>query len=211
MKQRLNRAWQAFANIAIVFSFAVNLTLILTLVLAIGPLMQLKNGLLEPLLLNLDRAFLGLGETTIETTVQVDQPIGIRFDLPLDQPLELDFDLAIQQETVVVLTEAVPLNNMPARFTLPGGGGAINGTVSLSLPAGMRLPIRLDMVVPVENTIPVRMDIPVDEEVPVGMDIPVSIQLGEAGLNPAVQRLRDVFTPVHELMRQLPDGFELRR
>jgi len=211
MKQRLIKAWRAFANVAIVFSFVVNLVLILVLLLAVGPLFQLKTGLVEPLLSDLDQAFLGLGETDIETKVQVNQPIGICFDMPLDEPLDLNFDLPINEETVVVLTEPVPLNNMPARFSLPGGGGAINGSVSLSLPAGMRLPVQLDMEVPVVQTIPVRMTIPVSETVPVEMNIPVNIQLGEAGLDPAVQELREVFSPLREFLERLPDGFEFRR
>jgi len=208
MKQRLSRAWRAFVNIATVFSFIVNCVLVMVLILAVGPLLQLKSGFVEPLLDDLDQAFQGLGDTTIETTVAVDQPIGIRFDMPLDQPLNLDFDLPIDQETAVVLTQPVPLDNLPARFSLPGGGGMINGTVSLSLPAGLRLPVRLSMTVPVEKTIPVQMTVPVSETVPIQMSIPVSIQLGEAGLDPAVQRLRDVFTPVRVAVESLPDGFE---
>jgi hypothetical protein len=109
----------------------------------------------------------------------------------------------------VYLTESVPLNNLPAKFNLPGGGGVINGTVSLSLPQGMRLPIRLDMTVPVSTTIPVRMDVPVDETIPIQMQVPVHIELGKAGLDPAVQDLRGVFLPVNELVQGLPDGIEI--
>lgn len=209
MKERLQRAWRVFANIAILFSCLVNLVLVLVLVIAVGPLLRLKAELVEPLFYNLDRAFLGLGETVIQTTVQVDQTIPIQFDLPLDQPLDLDFDLPIGQETVVVLTQPVPLE-LPARFVLPGGGGSINGSVSLALPAGLRLPVRLDMVVPVEKTIPVRMTVPVSQTVPVQMDIPVAIQLGPSGLDPAVQRLRDVFVPARTLIESIPDGIRLR-
>jgi hypothetical protein len=211
MKQRLSKAWRAFANIAIVFSFIVNCVLVLALIIAIGPLLQLKSGLVEPLLTDLDQAFQALGDTTIETTVDVDEPIGIRFDLPLDQPLDLDFALRINQETVVELTQPVPLDNLPARFNLPGGGGVINGTVSLDLPARLRMPVRMDMVVPVRTTIPVRLTVPVSQTVPIQMAIPVRIQLGEAGLSPAVQRLRDVFTPVRVLIESLPDGIRLVR
>ncbi|HEC36130.1 MAG TPA: hypothetical protein ENI39_06305 [Anaerolineae bacterium] len=211
MKQRLSKAWRAFANVAIIFSFIVNCILVLILILVIGPLLQLKNGLLEPLLTDLDQAFQGLGDTSIETTVDVDEPISIRFDLPLDEPLELDFALRINQETEVTLTRSVPLENLPAVFNLPGGGGVIYGTVSLDLPAELPLPVQMDMVVPVKTTIPVRMTVPVSQTVPVEMAIPVRIQLGEAGLDPAVQRLRDVFTPVRVLIESIPDGIRLSR
>lgn len=204
MKERLQRFWRAFANIAIIFSFIVNLILVLVLILAVGPLLHLKTRLLEPLLSNLDRAFLGLGETTIRTTVPVDQSIPIQFDLPLDQPLSLDFELPITQDTVVVLLRdtAIPnttvyLNNVPVRTTVV-------------LPAGTPLPVRLNMVVPVQKTIPVQMTVPVSQTVPIKMDIPVSIQLGPSGLDPAVQRLREVFVPVRTLIESLPDEIRLR-
>lgn len=208
MRRWLRKMWRGFVNFATVFSFVVNLALVLALLLGMGPLFQLKNDLLEPLLHNLDRAFLRLGETNIETAVDVDQPISIRFDLPLDQPLGLDFDLPINQETVVVLTQPVPLSR-PATFQLYGSG-TIYGNVYLELPAGMQLPVRLDMVVPVEKTIPVQMTVPVSQAVPVQMSIPVNILLGPAGLDPAVQELRDVFVPARMLIEGLPDGVRVR-
>jgi len=211
MEQRPRRAWRTFLDVATVFSFLFNLAFVLILLSSINPLLRVKSHFVEPLLEDLDRAFQGLGETTIETTVDVNQPLGIRFDLPLDQPLDLDFDLSISQETVVVLTEPVPLDDLPARFTLPSGGGVINGVVSLTLPAGLRLPVRLDMVVPVEKTIPVQMTVPVSQTVPVRMTIPVRIQLGQAGLDPAVQQLRAVFTPVRTAVESLPDGLQIGR
>jgi hypothetical protein len=210
--ERATRFWNAFKNIAIVFSFAVNFVTILVLLMVALPTLRavfaIKTGTIEPLLEDLDAAFVGLGEATIDTTVSVDEPIGIQFELPLDQPLPIDFDLLIAQPTDVYLTESVPLSNLPAKFNLPGGGGVINGSVSLSLPKGMRLPIRLDMTVPVSTTIPVRMDVPVDETIPIQMQIPVHIELGEAGLDPAVQDLRRVFQPVSEMIQGLPDGIE---
>ncbi len=204
MKQRIKDFWAAFKDIAIVFSFVVNLILVLVLLIAIIPLLQLKSSFLEPLLNDLDQAFLGLAETQIDTVVNVDQTIPIRFTLPLSQPLPLDFDLPINQATDVILRDSVPLQ-VQASFVLPGGGGSINGTVSLALPAGMRLPVNLEMVVPVETTIPVVMNVPVDQMVPIQMEIPVQIPLGEAGLDPAVQELRDVFTPLNVLLDKIPD------
>jgi hypothetical protein len=211
--ERATRFWNAFKNIAIVFSFTVNFVTVVALLVVTLPALRavfaIKTGTVEPLLQNLDSAFVGLGEATIDTTVNIDESIGIQFELPLDQPLPIDFDLSIAQPTDVYLTESVPLNNLPATFNLPGGGGVINGTVSLSLPQGMRLPIRLDMTVPVSTTIPVRMDVPVDETIPIQMQVPVHIELGEAGLDPAVQDLRGVFLPVNELVQSLPDGIEI--
>lgn len=206
MEQRPKRSkWRTFLDVATVFSFAFNVIFLLVLILAVPSLICLKNRAVEPMLTALDQAFQGLGEATVHAEVEVDQPMGIRFDLPLDQPLDLNFDLPISQETVVVLTGPVPLNNLPARFNLPGGGGVINGTVSLTLPPGLPLPVRLDMVVPVQKTIPVQMTVPVSQTIPVRMTIPVDIQLGEAGLDPVVQRLRGVFTPLQGFLEEVPD------
>ncbi len=205
MKQRLSKYWKAFANIATIFSFAVNFVLVLVLLLALSLLFRAKNEVLEPLLENLDQAFLGLGQTSVETTVEVDQTIPISFTLPMSQSLGLDFNLPINQQTEVVLVRPVPLN-VPATFVLPGWGGAINGNVSLQLPTGMRLPVQLTMNVPVRAEIPVILDVPVNEQVPIQMVIDVNIQLGEAGLDPAVERLRGVFTPLRLALEQIPSS-----
>lgn len=200
MNAQRQRRWETFKNIAIIFSFGVNLILVLALILSIGPLLYLKTSLLEPLLYNLDEAFLGLGRTTIRATVPVSQTIPIRFDLPLDQPLDLDFSLPVQETTVVYLTQdttipntIVYLNNVPVRTTVV-------------LPAGTPLPVRMDFQVPVRKTIPVRMTVPVSQTIPIQMDIPVAIPLGPSGLDPAVQQLRNVFVPARNFVERLPDG-----
>ncbi len=210
MKQRLRNLWSVFSVIAILFSFLVNCILVAVLIGGVYPLLQLKNNFLEPLLTDLDLAFQGLGTTTINTTVEVDQTIPISFTLPMSQPLDLDFQLPIEQDTSVVLTQPTRIENVAITFVLPAGGGVINGSGSIVLPANTVLPVHLNMVVPVRRTIPVVMDVPVDQTIPIQMAIPVSIQLGEAGLDPAVQELRAVFTPLNDFVQSLPDGIEFR-
>ena len=206
--ERVKRFWNAFRNVAIIFSFVVNFVTIVALLLLIVPglraALAIKNGTVEPLLHDLDAAFVGLGEAEIDTAIDIDESIPIRFTLPLSQSLGIDFPLPIAQDTVVVLTAPVPMT-LPARFNLPGGGGTINGSVSLSLPSGTRLPIRLDMVVPVTSTVPVNMDVPVDQMVDIRMQVPVHIELGPAGLEPAVDDLRTVFQPLTVQVESLPD------
>ena len=210
--ERLKRFWDAFKDIAILFSFAVNFFLVVTLLVVSIPGLRmafaLKTGLVEPLLNDLDTAFVGLGEATIDTTVQINEPIPIQFDLPLNQPLPIDFLLPIEQDTVVVLNEPVPLF-LPAQFNLPAGGGMINGSVSLALPVGLQLPVHLSMFVPVTQTIPVRMNVPVEEMIPIQMVVPVHIKLGESGLDSVVSELRGALLPVKEQVDKLPDGIEL--
>jgi hypothetical protein len=208
-KQDRGTLWNAFKNVAIVFSFVVNLVLVLlVLVLAIPGLrtaFALKTGLVEPLVNDLDGAFVGLGDATIKTTVQIDESIPIQFDLPLDEALPISFDLPISQNTTVVLQAPVALNEQ-ATFTFPNGGGQIHGRVTLSLPAGMALPVQLNMVVPVNQTVPVQLDVPVDQNVPIQMEVPVEIALGESGLDPVVDELRGALEPIKTQIERLPDG-----
>ncbi len=171
--------WEKFKNFAIIFSFVVNVILVLVLLIAPFPTLILTHKLGEPLLNDLDRAFEDLGKTVIKTTVSINDTLPVRFTLPL------------QQATAVTLTESVPLQAQ-ATFYLPGGGGAINGTVSLDLPAGLALPVKLDLQVPVSTT------------VPVVMQVPVEIPLDEAGMGPAIEELRDVFRPLNDCIANLP-------
>ncbi|MEA3308179.1 MAG: hypothetical protein U9Q70_01525 [Chloroflexota bacterium] len=172
--------WPAFKNFAIIFSFAVNFILVLVLLLSPGPLLMAKAQLVEPLLGDLDAAFGALGETEIKTTVDIDTEIPVQFILQLDQV------------TKVVVVEPVPLN-VPATFQLPGWGGSINGTVSLNLPVSMTLPVALSL------------EVPVDESVPVQMEVDVVIGLNEAGMGPAIEQLRGVFSPINVGLQSLPD------
>jgi hypothetical protein len=42
------------------------------------------------------------------------------------------------------------------------------------------------------------------------MKVPVHIKLGESGLDPVVEDLRESIRPVKEQIERLPDGIELR-
>ena len=212
--ERLKRYWDAFKDIAIVFSFTVNFVMVVLLFSLGGPAIRsafaLKTGMVEPLLDNLDAAFVDLGASEVDTQIEIAESVPIEFVLDINEQLPIDFQLSIEQNTVVVLSEPVPLTGLPAKFTLPGGGGVINGHVTLSLPAGQRLPTHLSLVVPVSKTIPVRMAVPVNQTIPIRMTVPVNIALGQAGLAPAVDSLREVFRPLREQVEGLPDGIELR-
>jgi hypothetical protein len=199
--------WNAFKNVAIVFSFAVNIVLLIVLLALLVPgvrtLLVLRNGLLEPLVTDLDGAFISLGQATIDTTVRIDESIPINFTLPLNQSLPIDFELPIDENTTVYLTQNVPID-APATFTFPSTGGAISGRVRLALPAGMPLPVRLDLSVPVKQQVPVELKVPVSQEVPIQMDVPVEITLGESGLDVVVGELRQALVPARRVVDTLP-------
>ncbi len=179
MAGRIKHFWAAFKDIAIIFSFVVNFVLVLVLlILALFLLKPINGQIVTPLLVNLDTAFMHLGESHIQDTIYISQSVPINFTLPL------------QTETMVVLTRPVPLQ-VPATFSL-GQFGQINGTVSLQLPAGLALPVNLDLQVPVNEQIAVKFDQPID------------IKLGDKGLGSVVRELRGVLKPYIELVNKLP-------
>jgi hypothetical protein len=182
-KSRGMALWEAFKNLAIIFSFLVNFVLVIALLLFVGWLLfPIKTDVVEPMLDNLQGAVNALDDATIIQTITIDQQVPVNFSLPLNQG------------TTVVLSQDVDLVR-PATFNLPGGGGSINGTVALKLPQGLQLPIILSMDVPVKNFIPVQF--PVE----------VSIPLRDTELNQVVVELNNVLQPVRDFLDDLPDGF----
>ncbi|MBN1681273.1 MAG: hypothetical protein JW966_13380 [Anaerolineae bacterium] len=156
-----------------------NLVSLIVLLIVLMLIFQIKNGIAEPLIDGLHKSFVGLDEATIIYTVMVEDEIPVVFDLPLNQM------------TPVVLTEDVPIL-ANATFTLPGGGGMINGRVDIVLPRGLVLPVQLDMMVPVNTTIPINL--PVDVEIP----------LEETQLHDPFTNLRDLLEPYVRALDHLP-------
>jgi hypothetical protein len=180
--QRFRVWWNSFKTVALLISFVVNMVLLIVLLLLLMQLFQIKNGIVEPLVDGLHRNFVGLDEAVIERTINVDDQIPVVFDLPLNQ------------STNVVLTQDVPLA-ASATFTLPGGGGVINGRVDIVLPKDLILPVQLNMVVPV-NT-----------EIPVSLPVDVSIPLKETELHTPFNNLRNLLEPYVRILDNLPGSW----
>jgi hypothetical protein len=178
------RPWEAFKTFALIFSFIVNIVFFVVL-LAIAPLiLPIVNDIVNPLVSGLNESFIDMGEAKISRQIMVDDEIPISFTLPLDT------------ETSVRLTEGVPLNDIPARFVLPGGGGFINGSVSLTLPPELELPVHLSLEVPVDQTIPVQLAVDVD------------IPLSETELGKPFNDLQAIFGPLDRTLGGLPESNE---
>jgi len=181
--KRAEAFWLALEKFALFFSFVVNLVLVVVvLALAIALIRfepAIKEGVAMKLIDGLDTGIDLLGSATITRTIHIEDSIPISFTLP------------IEQNTVVVLNEDVPLT---ARTTvvLPAGGGQLNATVSLKLPKGMPLPVHLTM------------DVPVNQTVPVVMDVPVEIPLQETELNKVVVHFQEMIAPYKALIQKLP-------
>ncbi len=179
-KSRKRKFWDAAKTLTLVVSMFINFILIVAVVILANQVGAIKMTL-NNVLGQLDSAFEGLGQAVIQDTIKINQQVPVQFDLPL------------KQDTVVVTQGPVPINTQ-ATFSL-GQFGSINGTVSLQLPAGTRLPVHLELTVPVSNSIPVVFD------------QPIAIPLAEKGLGPVVAKLRSALAPIINLVHKLPDRF----
>ncbi|MBN1963410.1 MAG: hypothetical protein JW910_02115 [Anaerolineae bacterium] len=177
--QRMKWFWNAFKNFAILFSFIMNIVLVLVLLIVIMQIFQIKNGILEPLIDGLHASFVGLDEATIDRIIPVRAEIPVVFDLPLNQ------------DTVVVLNQGVPVQ-ANARFVLPGEGGSISGTVSIVLPPGLELPVHLSL------------DVPVETSVAADLNVRAVIPLEETQLHDAFVHLRNILDPFVRALDNLP-------
>jgi hypothetical protein len=169
-------------NFMILFSFIVSLILVVVLVALLLLIFDIKNNIATPLVGGLHSSFVGLDESTIDWTI----PVRDRIPVVLNIPLETD--------TVVVLTENVPLA-VSATITLPGVGQLNNAQVFLQLPEGLELPVRLDI------------DVPVNEELDVSLDVRAIIPLSETQLHDPINNLRLLFEPIVRALGNLPDDF----
>lgn len=177
------KPWDAFKTFAILFSFALNLTLVIILLAVAGLIIPIVNDIVEPIVGGLNDSFVEMSEATIKQDINIDTTMPISFTLPLEQ------------STTVVLTQDVPLN-VPANFVLPGGGGEINGQVSIVMPAGMQLPVAM------------KMEVPVDQTIPVQMTVPVEIILADTDLGGPFFKLRSLFEPLNDMLKGLPSSNE---
>lgn len=186
MNQRFwhGKPWQAFKTFAILFSFMMNLVLLIVLLLIAPLIIPIVHNIAKPIVGGLNGSFVDMSNATIERTISVEDEMPIAFTLPL------------AAETDVVLAENVPLSGVPATFTLPGGGGAINGNVALTLPEGLVLPVSL------------ALDVPVDQQIPVALDVAVEIPLQETELGKPFNTLQALFEPLDGLLSGLPESNE---
>ncbi len=177
------KPWDAFKTFAILFSFALNLTLVIILLAVAGLIIPIVNDIVEPIVGGLNDSFVEMSEATIEQDITIDTTMPISFTLPLEQ------------STVVILTEDVPLS-VPAKFILPGGGGQINGQVTIVMPTGLQLPVAMNM------------EVPVDQTIPVSMVVPVEIPLDKTELGGPFFKLRALFGPLNDMIKNLPSSNE---
>jgi len=169
-------------NIASVISLSLNAILVLTLCILMAALAS--YGMKVSDMLNLGTSILGGLYTNFE---KMDRA-HITTTIPINTTIPVQFDLAISQETSVVLSQDVTINN--ARVTVNTGGLNITqADTTIVLPQGTNLPINLNLTVPVNTSIPVVLDVPVD------------IPLQSTQLHEPFSGLQDVIRPIYCLIK----------
>ena len=142
-----------FWTIASVLSMTVNVILVIVLLALlinmkrfnVGNVLGLGNNLLGGLYTNFEK----MDRAHITTTIPVETTIPVKFDLQLNQ------------QTNVVLSQDVTINN--ALVTVNTGGLNITRALTtIVLPQGTNLPIVLNLTVPVDTTVPIQLNVNVD-------------------------------------------------
>jgi hypothetical protein len=113
--------------------------------LNVSNVMGLGNSLLGGLYTNFEK----MDRAHITTTIPVETTIPVKFDLLLNQ------------QTNVILSQDVTINN--ALVTVNTGGLNITRALTtIVLPQGTNLPVVLNLTVPVDTTVPVQLMVNVD-------------------------------------------------
>jgi hypothetical protein len=161
-------------------SFLINAVLLVALGVLGGILLQNRNQVTS--LVANGSTFAANNVSELQDVVSDLEGSTIVYTVPLDTRLPIELDVPINPSTIttprniVRLTENVPLQ-APAQITFPGGGGNLNATVNIQLPAGLELPVELNMDVKLVTSIPVQLD------------VPVNIPLEKTELGPQFRRL----------------------
>ena len=154
-KGRLVIFGPALWNIASVLSLAVNVILIIVLIVLVISINSI--GLSVSSLLNMGTDLLGGLYGNFE---KMDRA-HITTDIKVETTIPVKFDLLLNQQTNVVLSQDVTINN--ALVTVNTGGLNISrANTTIVLPSGTNLPVVLNLTVPVDTTVPVVLNVPVD-------------------------------------------------
>jgi hypothetical protein len=145
----------AFWTIASTLSLLVNVVLIIVLFSVLFGVRD--SGLQTSQMINLGSSFLGGLYTNFE---KMDRA-SIATDVQVQTTIPVKFDLLLNQQTSVVLSQDVTINN--ALVTVNTGGLNITrANTTIVLPQGTTLPIVLNLNVPVDTVVPVTLNVPVN-------------------------------------------------
>lgn len=172
----------AFWKFATLFSFGVNVMLVIVLLVVAGLLFRIKQAIAQPLVGGLYGSFVQMDQASIVTTIEVNGQLPVQFDLPLNQS--------------TVVTTTAPALITGATVNIQGGVLTLsNAPTTILLPAGSVLPVELNLVVPVSQTVPVHLS------------VPVNIALNQTDLHTPFSRLRSLFFPYADALDKLPNSW----
>lgn len=187
----------------VIFSFIVNIVLVVVLLVAGLFIFQIKQQVADPLIGGLHSTATGLGEATIDWVIPVRDELGIALNVPINantitsqvtqisgQPVTE----TIPGETVVTLTRPVPITITGANIDA-GNLQLSNATVSITLPQGTQLPVALDM------------EVELITDIPVELDVRAVIPLSETQLIDPINQLGLLFEPLAIGLHNLPNDF----
>lgn len=168
----------------VIFSFIVNLVLIVVLIGAGILIFEIKKSIADPLIGGLHSTAVGLENATIDWTI------------PVRDTIPVNLDVVLNTETIVILTAPVPLT-VNATIDLPGiNAYGVAANVNLELPAGLALPVQLNLNVPVR-----------EPALPVSLDVRAVIPLKETQLADPIRNLALLFEPLAIGLHNLPNDF----
>jgi hypothetical protein len=174
------RLWTTASIISLTINILLTIVLIILVIsvyrlkLDMAKIMNATNSVMD-LPAGLYSNFEKMERASIQTNVEVNTSIPVKFDLQLNQ------------QTNVVLSQDVTITN--ALVTVNTGGLNISrANTTIVLPAGTILPVNLTLTVPV------------DQQVPVTLNVPVDIKLKETQLNEPFVGLQNVIKPLYCLL-----------
>jgi hypothetical protein len=193
MRRFLGGFGRGFWRFMVIFSFIVNFILVLVLLGLVLLIFDIKNNIATPLVNGLHSSFVGLRDSTIDWTIPVDQQALLNGAIPVT------LNIPLQQNTLVRLTEDVPIT---VQADITGPIILSNATVSLSLPRDLVLPVALDLNVPVQQDLQLN-----NQPMGVTMDVRAVIPLSQTQLADPVNNLELLFNPLTRVLGNLPGDF----
>lgn len=180
-KSRASIFGPRFWTTASVISLTINILVTIILIILVISVYRLKLDTQK--LLGVSTDLMNLPGGLYENFEKMDRA-SIQTNVKVETSIPVKFDLALNQQTNVVLSQDVTINN--ALVTVNTGGLNIaRANTTIVLPQGTTLPVLLNLTVPVDTT------------VPVVLDVPVNIPLSQTELNEPFVGLQEVIKPLY--------------
>lgn len=171
-------------TLASILSLTINILLTIILIILIISVYRMQLDMAK--IMNAGTALMDLPAGLYSNFEKMERA-NIQTNVEVVTSIPVTFDLQLNQQTNVVLSQDVTIQN--ARVTVNTGGLNISqANTTIVLPAGTTLPVNLSLTVPV------------DQQVPVTLNVPVNIPLKDTQLNDPFVGLQNVIRPLYCLL-----------